>query len=85
MAVVEAAREFTFVDLDRTLRGNILDYIDYKYRFREDGSQTIEDIVAEEISNLYEMIKDFYKGLVDIKFLILEEDIIREYENTFME
>lgn len=83
--VATAVREFSFSDLDRALKEEILDYIDYSYRFRQQAEQTVDDIVSSMFAEVNEKIREFYESLPNIVLDVRTEDIVREYQNSFME
>lgn len=81
----EVVNEFTFKDIDRSLKNELLDYVDYQYRFRASIELTVEDVVDTELDYLQDRIEQFYGGLSGITFRIQGEEIVQYYRNTFME
>lgn len=81
----EVVNEFTFKDIDRSLKSELLDYVDYQYRFRESTELTVEDVVGAELDYLQGRVEQFYGGLSGITFRIQSEDIVQCYRNAFME
>lgn len=82
MVVVE--NTYGLEDLDRTLKKDIMNIIDYNFRFRKDSEKTLEEVVEEFLPEVKERVESFYQGIVGVRFDITTKDVVREYENTMM-
>ena len=71
-------------DLDRALKRELLDLIDYKYRFRDDDTTSVTDVIEELIDEIKNKVADFYAGIDGIEFDLNVEDIYEMYKATMM-
>lgn len=82
MVVVE--NTYGLGDLDRTLKKDIMNIIDYNFRFRKESEKTLEEIVEEFLPEVEKQVELFYQGIAGVEFNITAEDVVKEYKNTMM-
>ena len=70
--------------MDRDLKRELMDVVDYNYRFREDDSCSLEDIIEQSLPELKEKVRKFYDGIDGVDFDLSVEDIATNYRNTMM-
>ena len=82
--MVAVENTYGLEDLDRTLKKDIMNIIDYNFRFRKDSEKTLEEVVEEFLPEVKEKVESFYQGIAGVRFDITTKDVVREYENTMM-
>ena len=79
-----AETKYKVADLDVMLVRNLMNDIDYAYRFREDKDLSLKDIVDSIKPELDKSVAKFYDGIAGLNIELSADDYIREYENTMM-
>lgn len=82
--MVAALDKYSLNDMDRDLKRELMDVVDYNYRFREDDSSSLEDIIEQSLPELEEKVRKFYDGIEGVDFDLSVEDIATNYRNTMM-
>ncbi|MBQ2885820.1 MAG: hypothetical protein IJE43_19015 [Alphaproteobacteria bacterium] len=79
--VYTSTDKYTVADLDRELRNNLLDIIDYQHR---SGGGNLEAIVSNVLPELQEKVSEYYKGIPGITFELVSEDFVQAYKKRFI-
>lgn len=82
--MVVALDKYSLSDMDRDLKRDLMDIVDYNYRFKEDDNCNLEDIIEQSLPELEEKVRKFYDGIDGVDFNLSVEDIATNYRNTMM-
>ena len=82
--MVVALDKYSLNDMDRDLKRDLMDIVDYNYRFREDDNWSLEDIIEQSLPELEEKVRKFYDGIDGVGFNLSVEDVAANYRNTMM-